>query len=235
MTVAATGAIVKRSRGRRPFETWGIYLDDFTSGTQVYGNIVANSNLGGIFIHGGSDNIVENNVIIEGGKGQMVYSSISPTTGELREMLAKVKEMAYRKYPLLATIMYAQHGTKMSGNKFLNNIIYYSDPKALLYDIHGDLDLLTIESDYNTIYSHGSTLLIPYVHAPAGCQWSEWIASGKDKNSIIADPLFSDAVNGNYRIVPDSPAKIMGFKPIPVEKIGPYRDTFRASWPIYEN
>jgi hypothetical protein len=26
----------------------------------------------------------------------------------------------------------------------------------------------------------------------------------------------------------------LGFQPIPVEKIGPYRDELRASWPIVE-
>jgi hypothetical protein len=32
----------------------------------------------------------------------------------------------------------------------------------------------------------------------------------------------------------DSPSFKLGFKPIPVEKIGPYRGDLRASWPIRE-
>ena len=32
----------------------------------------------------------------------------------------------------------------------------------------------------------------------------------------------------------DSPALALGFKPIPVDKIGPYQDDLRASWPIVE-
>ncbi len=31
-----------------------------------------------------------------------------------------------------------------------------------------------------------------------------------------------------------SPALALGFKPIPVAKIGPYKDELRASWPIQE-
>jgi hypothetical protein len=37
-----------------------------------------------------------------------------------------------------------------------------------------------------------------------------------------------------YRLRSDSPALKLGFQPIPVEKIGPYADPLRASWPIVE-
>jgi len=38
----------------------------------------------------------------------------------------------------------------------------------------------------------------------------------------------------DWRIRPDSPAFKIGFQPIPVDKIGPYKDPLRASWPIIE-
>ena len=38
----------------------------------------------------------------------------------------------------------------------------------------------------------------------------------------------------DFRLEPDSPAFALGFKPIPVDKIGPYKDELRASWPIVE-
>ena len=37
----------------------------------------------------------------------------------------------------------------------------------------------------------------------------------------MADPLFVDVENGDYRLRPESPAFSLGFQPIPVEKIGP--------------
>ena len=64
--------------------------------------------------------------------------------------------------------------------------------------------------------------------------WEAWQAAGEDRRSIVADPLFVAPEKGDYRLRPESPALKMGFKPIPVEEIGPYADPLRASWPIVE-
>ena len=45
---------------------------------------------------------------------------------------------------------------------------------------------------------------------------------------------FVDPARDDYRLQPDSPAFALGFKPIPVEKIGPFASPDRASWPIVE-
>ena len=70
--------------------------------------------------------------------------------------------------------------------------------------------------------------------AVAMSPWEAWQALGMDKHSLVADPLFVDAARRDYRLQPGSPALKLGFKPIPVEKIGPYQDELRASWPIVE-
>ncbi len=64
--------------------------------------------------------------------------------------------------------------------------------------------------------------------------WDSWRALGFDTHSLVADPKFVDPGKDDYRLQPDSPALRLGFQPIPVEKIGPYRDALRASWPIVE-
>jgi parallel beta-helix repeat protein len=215
-----------------PFYTWGIYLDDWVSGTTVYGNIVVRACNGGIFLHGGRDNIVENNVIIESGKAQMVYSTILPTAKELPEMFSIIKKMGYTKYPLLSTIRDPVQGTEMSGNKFLRNIVYYTDRKAVLYDVYGALDLDSTESDYNTIYSAGLPLLVPHMRGTSDLQWTKWKEGGLDRSSVVADPLFSDVGRGDFTLSSDSPAMKLGFKVIPFERMGPYKDPLRASWPI---
>ena len=51
-------------------------------------------------------------------------------------------------------------------------------------------------------------------------------------NLVGEDPLFVDAAKGDYRLRPESPALKLGFKPIPVEKIGLYASSERASWPV---
>ena len=65
-------------------------------------------------------------------------------------------------------------------------------------------------------------------------EWASWQALGMDRHSMVADPGFVDPDHADYRLKPDSPAFALGFKPIPVEKIGPYKHELRASWPIVE-
>ena len=224
----------EKEEWRSPFYTFGIYLDDWASGTYVYGNIVKDTTNGGIFIHGGRDNIIENNIIIDGGDAQMVYSSIPATAKGVPEMFEKIKEMNYTKYPLLSAIKNAANDATMSGNNFVRNIVYYTDKKSMLYGIYGVLDFAATVSDYNVIYHTGLPLLVPFTKVPANRQWQTWQGKGLDRNSIIADPLFTDIAKGDFSILPNSPAWKIGFKTIPIKKIGPYKDPMRASWPIQE-
>lgn len=51
-------------------------------------------------------------------------------------------------------------------------------------------------------------------------EWSAWQNAGWDKHSLVADPLFVDWKNDDFRLKPESPAFKLGFKKIPVEEIG---------------
>jgi hypothetical protein len=53
-----------------------------------------------------------------------------------------------------------------------------------------------------------------------------------ENNLVEEDPLFVDPEDGDFRLREDSPAWEIGFEPIPYDKIGPYEDPLRASWPI---
>ena len=50
--------------------------------------------------------------------------------------------------------------------------------------------------------------------------WDKWREMGFDANSIVADPLFVDAENGDYRLKPESPALKLGIKQLPFERMG---------------
>lgn len=65
-------------------------------------------------------------------------------------------------------------------------------------------------------------------------EWQSLQALGFDKNSLVADPLFVAPEKDDWRLKPESPAFKLGFQAIPVEKIGPYQDELRASWPVVE-
>jgi hypothetical protein len=51
-----------------------------------------------------------------------------------------------------------------------------------------------------------------------------WKGMGLDANSVIADPLFVNAAEGDFGLKPDSPALKLGFKPIDASKAGLYGD-----------
>ncbi|MCB1211017.1 MAG: right-handed parallel beta-helix repeat-containing protein [Verrucomicrobiales bacterium] len=51
-------------------------------------------------------------------------------------------------------------------------------------------------------------------------EWTAWQAAGWDQHSLVADPMFVDWKNDDFRLKPDSPAFKLGFKAIPVDEIG---------------
>ncbi|WP_156345942.1 hypothetical protein [Verrucomicrobium spinosum] len=51
-------------------------------------------------------------------------------------------------------------------------------------------------------------------------EWSAWQSEGWDMHSLVADPRFVDAARDDYRLKPESPAFKLGFKALPLQKIG---------------
>ncbi len=71
-----------------------------------------------------------------------------------------------------------------------------------------------------------------------GGRWGDFEASAKPlitfiDNLVGEDPHFVDAANLNFNLRPDSPALKLGFKPLPLGKIGLYQSPARASWPVH--
>lgn len=70
-----------------------------------------------------------------------------------------------------------------------------------------------------------------------GGRWGDFEAKAKpmvtfQDNLLDQDPLFVDAEKLNFQLRDDSPAYKLGFKKIPIEQIGLYKDGRRASWPV---
>ncbi|MFC1717324.1 right-handed parallel beta-helix repeat-containing protein [Candidatus Poribacteria bacterium] len=53
-----------------------------------------------------------------------------------------------------------------------------------------------------------------------------------EDNMVDQDPGFAGTPPENFQLRDDSPAYKLGFKPIPIEKIGLYESEERASWPV---
>jgi hypothetical protein len=123
-------------------------------------------------------------------------------------------------------------GMVMTGNVFRRNVISYTRPESKLFRLRlVPLDRNVFERN---LYWHGGLPLDSAVRGRTGEQVRDWLSFGADRDSVIADPLFVDAAKDDYRLRPESPAWKLGFERIPVEKIGPYADELRASWPIVE-
>ncbi len=178
-----------------PYYGWGIYLDWNPMNVTVYGNIAIGNTLGGMMMLGAAkDVLIENNVFVNSRHSQIHYASVA--TG-------------------------GKTGAG-EGNRFRRNIVYYADPDALLVRI-GQLPNAAIiaESDYNVYFNaSGGPLAIDLPKVLAPDSFAQWQELGYDTHSIVADPLFVDPANDDYRLKSDSPAFQLGFEPIPVERIG---------------
>ncbi len=178
----------------------GIYLDNFISGTTVYGNVLARvrGGAGAVFVHGGRDNVIDNNVFVD------CTPAVNVTTtgfwpaekGQLLQGLAAVpyqSDLWRGRYPHLADILDDEPGL----------------------------------AKYNQVTRN----------VRAGGQWlklegrAAQTAVVKD-NFSDGDPRFVDAARDDYRLGPDSPVWKLGFKRIPVERIGLYASDTRATWPV---
>lgn len=95
------------------------------------------------------------------------------------------------------------------------NIVYTRLPRMHAYEILWKQ--MNFAMDHNLYYRAGGESF-DWPGDRTFQQWQEW--TGQDRHSIIADPLFVDPENGDFRLKPGSPAEKIGFKPIDMTKVG---------------
>ena len=194
---------------------WGVYLDNYTSNSFVYGNIIVRSGTLGVIVNGGQNNFIENNIIVD------TSSSATHFGGWWQPQMEGF----------------------MTGNRFSRNIFYSSNSGAKFLHRHlaffeEPITDAIAESDYNVFFNPGTkefavgeTLFEEL--GPKGPKKEakeisliDWQKMGFDTHSVFADPLFVDPQHDDYRLKPASPALKLGFQPIDTSQIGP-RNRFK--------
>ncbi len=180
----------------------GVYLDDCASGITIVGNFFRNAGRSA-FIGGGRDNLVENNLFVNGEPAVEVDARgigwFAPTVVPGGYMRQKLDEMPWQsptwtnRYPEIARLL--EEAPQMPRNVVVRRNVSTGGTWA------------TIEP------AAGASVTFEH-------------------NLIDADPRFVDAAAGDYRLADDSPAWEIGFRRIPLERIGLEDGRWRAEIPV---
>ena len=191
------GNCLRDIRGFRERYAVGVYLDDMFCGTVIAGNIfyrVARA----VFIGGGRDNLVENNLLVDCRPALHIDDRglgwAKSETHRERLRAAPYRSATWRRrYPQLAAIL-DRDPAAPGGNLIRRNV----------------------------------------------CFRGEWLENHVDRrpegfvfraNLTGCDPRFRAPPPESFALRADSPARAIGFRPIPRERIGLYRDQYRRRLP----
>jgi len=174
--------------------SWGIYLDDWTSGATVKGNVV-HDNIGGVFLHGGWENTVTENVIA-GNSGAQIGLQQPVAWGGWK-------------------------GKEMSGNDISGNVVDVSEGMAV--HIYGPAGVGNIHNNFYSNLDASKDLfdVWPQVMAGGGKgHLAEWQAAGYDKGSVTLNPGFVNPGADDFSLSSSSPVYGQGFDHIAYDDIG---------------
>jgi len=175
----------------------GIYLDNYTSNSLVYGNIVVRCR-NGLQLHAGKNNLIENNVFVNCPTNLVMIDAVSTGFPYWRDMQG----------------FYA-------GNSVRHNIFYQSDPADFLYSLHkGWTDRTLAWCDRNLFFQGAEgkyalqdsrkidqqvkVMSVEILNQAGQGQQigslDQWRKLGYDRGSVVADPLFVDPAHDNYNL-----------------------------------
>jgi hypothetical protein len=175
----------------------GVYLDDGTSGTTVYGNVFCNVDHG-VFVNGGHNNVVMNNIFVDctnynigsmAAFGLQVNQWITQRSDLTNQLTTRLQAMPYQtppwstQYPDLVTML-TDHPYLAISNVIATNIFYHN-----LSDVTW--------------------------------AWGAQTNTAVLNNLTNTDPLFVNYSQRNFALLTNSPAWALGFQAIPTSGFGP--------------
>jgi len=159
---------------KHPHFTWGIYMDDNAGGLDIVGNIVARSARASLHLHNGRDHLIENNIFVDGGDGQVEYSGWNAKHPFLKTHLptmiegwTKVKDQPawklMRNMDFNPADLVRPDGTVMSGNIAKRNIIAWKDATTRYVDMRNASNTYNT-FDENLVWNGGKPINTAIVH-----------------------------------------------------------------------
>lgn len=182
-----------------------VYMDDCVSGTHIVGNIFWKATRA-VFLGGGRDFFVENNVFVD------------------CDPAIELDNRGMSEHPVWRKMV---HGFM---KEQLDAMCHHEPPYTVRYP-----EIAAVDEYYATgagIPPEGNVI------ARNVCV-GRWLHIVKEVANLVEvrgnlvdeDPRFLDAAYGDFRLQDNSPAFRLGFKPIPVDRIGLVRDEYRATLP----
>jgi hypothetical protein len=208
--------------GEGPLGTHGaIYTAGISPGTVIKSNLIHH-------IAGGGTGIVLDNgsggILLE---GNVVYHTDGGGLNTNFNVVANVVRnniFAFGKNQQLTRYGDPPHSLPPPPNTsiFYQNIVYWKEG-----NLYGDKKWLNFDmvQDYN-LYCDASGRPVKFL----GYDFEDWKKKSLylDQHSVIADPLFADPENGNFKLKPESPAIQFGFEPIDLSHVGPRTQGFQG-------
>ena len=194
----------------------GIYTLGIQPGTVIRNNLIhdiASFTYGGWGIYpdeGSSEELIENNIVYHCksagfhqhyGRDNIVRNNIFAFNRE--NQLMRTRAEPHRSFTLQNNIVYFDSG-RLLGSNWTGSM--FTTEKNVFYDRRGPRILF------------------------AGQTFSAWQLAGHDQQSVIADPLFVNADNFDFRLRPASPALRLGFHQIDMSTVGPRVPAGADTW-----
>lgn len=185
---------------------WGIDLDDGSSNYKVYNNLCIGVS---VKLREGDYRIVENNIFYKGANPPSIHRGYENNQDIFRRNIVVVDTLRYNP---TEDYNFVSHEVKEKVFHFIGV------PEKSKF-------VFVLDSN---CYSSSSGNFQARINVPAGhpvlsskyMDLEEWQSYGLDKNSILADPLFTDPENGDFSLGNNSPAFKIGFKEFALDSFG---------------
>lgn len=174
-------------------QVMGIYLDDGADYTTVQKNLVYEL-----------DGAIAAPVVIKG-----IHNVIEHNIFTRRDGVSGFRHLQFVGEPVFA-------------HTLRHNILYIDSSapgSQVVWSVNEYTEDLIAASANNVFWVVGANPL--FINAlPDANNFANWVSLFGDDNSVVADPLFADPANGDFSLLPGSPALVRGFQGIELSIVG---------------